>query len=88
MGATVDEKSGDSLNSVGDNGSKDHNKQATDVELNRNIDDEPQVPAGTTERKIMTKIDMRVIPVLCIMYLLAFLGMSIFESSLCLWTLG
>ena len=85
MGAAVDEKSGDSLNSVGDNGSKDHTKPA-DVELNRNIEDEPQVPAGTTERKIMTKIDMRVIPVLCIMYLLAFLGTSILESALCFET--
>ena len=30
-------------------------------------------PAGTTERRLITKIDMRVIPVLSIMYLLAFL---------------
>lgn len=30
-------------------------------------------PAHTTERKLITKIDIRVIPVLCVLYLLAFL---------------
>ncbi len=67
MAVAAAEKSGDSLN-----GSDNNN--AVDMEHNR--EDLPaQVPAGTTERKIMTKIDMRVIPVLCVMYLLAFLGM-------------
>lgn len=33
-----------------------------------------QCPPHTTERKLVTKIDFRVIPFLCIMYLLAFLG--------------
>jgi hypothetical protein len=32
-----------------------------------------QCPAHTTERKLLTKIDLHVIPFLCIMYLLAFL---------------
>jgi hypothetical protein len=32
-----------------------------------------QCPAGTTERALVNKIDRRVIPFLCIMYLLAFL---------------
>jgi hypothetical protein len=32
-------------------------------------------PPGTTDRKLMAKIDLHVIPFLCIMYLLAFLGM-------------
>ncbi|KAH8730182.1 major facilitator superfamily domain-containing protein [Phaeosphaeriaceae sp. PMI808] len=32
-----------------------------------------QCPAHTTERKLLTKIDLHVIPYLCIMYLLAFL---------------
>ncbi|KAL6707164.1 High-affinity nicotinic acid transporter [Coniothyrium glycines] len=32
-----------------------------------------QCPPHTTERKLITKIDLRVIPFLCIMYLLAFL---------------
>lgn len=36
---------------------------------------EVPVPAGTTERRILTKIDFHVVPFLCIMYLLAFLGM-------------
>lgn len=31
-------------------------------------------PPHTTERRLMAKIDMRVVPFLCIMYLLAFLG--------------
>ncbi|KAK3216348.1 hypothetical protein GRF29_8g3040444 [Pseudopithomyces chartarum] len=30
-------------------------------------------PAHTTERKLVTKIDLHVVPFLCIMYLLAFL---------------
>ncbi|KAM3461821.1 hypothetical protein MY5147_000351 [Beauveria neobassiana] len=34
---------------------------------------EISVPAGTTERRILTKIDLHVVPFLCIMYLLAFL---------------
>jgi hypothetical protein len=33
-------------------------------------------PASTTDGKLMAKIDFHVIPFLCIMYLLAFLGMS------------
>jgi hypothetical protein len=32
-----------------------------------------QCPSGTTERALVSKIDSRVIPFLCIMYLLAFL---------------
>jgi hypothetical protein len=32
-----------------------------------------QCPAHTTEAKLLRKIDMRVIPFLCILYLLAFL---------------
>lgn len=32
-----------------------------------------QCPAHTTERKLVTRIDLRVIPFLCILYLLAFL---------------
>lgn len=35
----------------------------------------PVCPPSTTERKLMWKIDLRVVPWLCIMYLLAFLGM-------------
>jgi hypothetical protein len=31
-------------------------------------------PPHTTERKLLTRIDLRVVPFLCIMYLLAFLG--------------
>jgi hypothetical protein len=38
--------------------------------------EEVQCPSHTTERKLMAKIDMRVVPFLCIMYLLAFLGKS------------
>lgn len=35
---------------------------------------EVQCPPHTTERKLVTKIDFHVVPFLCIMYLLAFLG--------------
>lgn len=38
--------------------------------------EEVQCPSHTTERKLMAKVDMRVVPFLCIMYLLAFLGTS------------
>jgi hypothetical protein len=38
------------------------------------VADEIECPPHTTERRLMAKIDMRVVPFLCIMYLLAFLG--------------
>lgn len=34
----------------------------------------PLCPPHTTDRKLLARIDMRVVPFLCIMYLLAFLG--------------
>lgn len=37
-------------------------------------DERPTCPPHTTERRLLAKIDMRVLPFLCIMYLLAFLG--------------
>jgi len=36
-------------------------------------DDQVQCPPHTTERKLLTKIDLHVVPFLCILYLLAFL---------------
>jgi hypothetical protein len=39
----------------------------------KNVDPDMQCPPGTTERALVNKIDWRVIPFLCIMYLLAFL---------------
>lgn len=32
-----------------------------------------QPPPGTTERKLLTKIDLHVVPFICVLYLLAFL---------------
>lgn len=32
-----------------------------------------QCPAHTTEKKLMAKVDRRVVPCLCVLYLLAFL---------------
>lgn len=46
---------------------------------------EVPVPEGTTERRILTKIDLHVVPFLCIMYLLAFLGNSSHASRHTLW---
>lgn len=43
--------------------------------------EEVQCPSHTTERKLMSKVDMRVVPFLCIMYLLAFLGKSTARSA-------
>lgn len=37
------------------------------------LDQDPQCPAHTTERKLMAKIDLHVLPCLCILYLMAFL---------------
>ena len=54
--------------------------KGTDAEQNGKTehvydDDLPVVcPPHTTERKLVAKIDLHVIPFLCIMYLLAFLG--------------
>lgn len=49
---------------------------AHDPERAAEYDDELPVPCPphTTERKLIAKIDMHVVPFLCIMYLLAFLG--------------
>lgn len=41
-----------------------------------------QCPAGTTEKKLMLRVDLHILPFLCIMYLLAFLGKSILSPSL------
>lgn len=48
---------------------------ARDQNGNVELDDELglQCPPHTTERKLMTKIDLHVVPFLCILYLLAFL---------------
>lgn len=50
-------------------------RNSTDI---RNVEEvqftDVECPAHTTERRLMTKVDMRVVPFLCIMYLLAFLG--------------
>lgn len=43
--------------------------------------EEVQCPSHTTESKLMAKIDMRVVPFLCIMYLLAFLGKSMARNA-------
>jgi hypothetical protein len=39
----------------------------------KSVEPDVQCPLGTTERALVNKIDWRVIPFLCIMYLLAFL---------------
>lgn len=46
-----------------------------DVEVPETEAAAPVCPAHTSERRLMTKIDFHVVPFLCIMYLLAFLGM-------------
>lgn len=50
--------------------------QRHDAELAIESDSDAQIqcPPHTTERKLVAKIDLHVIPFLCIMYLLAFLG--------------
>lgn len=48
----------------------------------RQHDADIQCPPSTTERRLMTKIDFHVVPFLCVMYLLAFLGMKWLLKSL------
>lgn len=44
-------------------------------DVQRAADDAPPVcPPHTTERRLVARIDLRVVPFLCVMYLLAFLG--------------
>lgn len=43
-------------------------------------------PPGINERKLMTKIDMRLLPVLCILYLLAFLDRYVLKFVV--WRVG
>ncbi|KAJ3486621.1 hypothetical protein NLG97_g6576 [Lecanicillium saksenae] len=64
MGVTV-------ANEKTSNGSLDGSHDNAVLEASP-VEDIP-VPAGTTERRILTKIDFHVVPFLCIMYLLAFL---------------
>lgn len=50
-------------------------EHATDLDRPVYGDEAPiECPPHTTESKLITKIDFRVIPFLCVMYLLAFLG--------------
>ncbi|RFU74181.1 pantothenate transporter liz1 [Trichoderma arundinaceum] len=52
----------------------DSGRASTDVrDTEVQLTPEAVCPSHTTERRLMTKVDMRVIPFLCIMYLLAFL---------------
>ena len=39
------------------------------------VEEQPDLPVltGTTERRLMAKIDLHVVPCLCIMYFLAFI---------------
>lgn len=45
-----------------------------DPVLDSNDEGEVRCPPHTTETKLLWKIDLHVVPFLCIMYLLAFLG--------------
>lgn len=60
-------------------GSDRHSTDVRDAEFQ--YAEEVQCPSHTTERKLMAKVDMRVVPFLCIMYLLAFLGTSTARSA-------
>ncbi|KAF1839119.1 MFS general substrate transporter [Decorospora gaudefroyi] len=56
--------------------SADMDKQDPVPRYDGNYDDAPELvtcPSNTTESKLLTRIDLHVIPFLCIMYLLAFL---------------
>ena len=49
-----------------------------DTERAGSTDDHVECPPHTTESKLVSKIDRHVLPWLCIMYLLAFLGKPLF----------
>jgi hypothetical protein len=55
------------------NNSDDAGAPPYDAHYNDDAPDMVACPPHTTERKLITKIDLHVIPFLCIMYLLAFL---------------
>lgn len=78
MAVMPDEKKSDSLNDP-QVGEAVMLSEAQEQQLkNGTSDDEEEVkcPSHTTERRLLTKIDLHVVPFLCVMYLLAFLGMT------------
>lgn len=66
MAAIGEEKSG---SSDGPANGLDH-----DLAAEERLALEPVCPPHTTEARLLAKIDARVLPFLCVMYLLAFLG--------------
>ncbi|PNY26791.1 transporter [Tolypocladium capitatum] len=72
--AVAGEKTSGSLNNSQDKVARDDADAQVQAEL-QSLDDAPVpvCPPHTTERKLITRIDMHVVPFLCGMYLLAFL---------------
>lgn len=79
MAIAADEKKSDSLNEpqIGESGvlSEAHEQHLKDG--NSSEDEVVKCPSHTTEFRLLTKIDLHVVPFLCVMYLLAFLGTKI-----------
>jgi hypothetical protein len=75
MAVLTDEKKSDSLNEpqIGEPvvALSEAQHQPKDASLD---EEDIKCPSHTTERRLLTKIDLHVVPFLCIMYLLAFLG--------------
>ncbi len=75
--AVTEEVAREKAGSASLNGSHDNGRDIAAAEGQQYLDDEavPVCPPNTTERKLLTRIDLHVMPFLCVMYLLAFLGM-------------
>ena len=65
--ADIEEKTGSPADDV-------HGNNAVLSSDNEGFNSEPVCPAHTTERRLLSRVDLHVLPFLCIMYLLAFLG--------------
>ncbi|GJN70701.1 hypothetical protein PLIIFM63780_002707 [Purpureocillium lilacinum] len=73
--AVTEEVAREKAGSASLNGSHDNGRDIAAAEGQQYLDDEavPVCPPNTTERKLLTRIDLHVMPFLCVMYLLAFL---------------
>ena len=73
VATNVPKSGGDANGADGVNGGSDSNNDAA---VHPVSDSEIVCPPHTTESKLMWKVDYHVVPCLCVMYLLAFLGES------------
>lgn len=73
-------------------GSNSLQQPQSDASEHADEENDVKCPAHTTDKRLMMKIDLHVLPFLCIMYLLAFLGKILkyrqTDLKLSFWNLG